>query len=339
MSRPATSRLKVNPPLGVMPTLQFCLLGQLQVDEAYQRSLAVPGSQTLIRQIAMFWNWDLCQPLVVARRDDGALFVVDGQHRLAAARLRSDIPQLPCVIASYASTADEAASFVALNQQRRPLNALDIFRATVAAEDDVALAVVAALADHGLSVAPHWNCSSWKPGMVSNVAAIAAAWRRDGPELTRLALRVMSLAYPGQVLQYCGTVFGGVIGAARARPALDAAALAVRLAHLGQNGLRNAVMRHRADNPNTKYSAAAAAVVLGLVEAPRTPTEKPAPLIERRIEPTPVTVTRAPSALRKPVVAPVTDTDKRWCEQCDRQISVDSVRFCMSKFCSLRKRS
>ena len=39
MSRPATSRLKVNPPLGQLPVLQYCSPDQLLIDEQYQRSL------------------------------------------------------------------------------------------------------------------------------------------------------------------------------------------------------------------------------------------------------------------------------------------------------------
>jgi hypothetical protein len=131
MSRPATSRLKVNPALGQLPVLQYCSPDQLQVDESYQRSLFVPSSQTLIRKIAVYWDWGLCQPLFVARRSDGGLYVVDGQHRLEAAKLRGDIQQLPCVISHFDSAAEEAASFVALNQQRRPLNRLQLFRAVV----------------------------------------------------------------------------------------------------------------------------------------------------------------------------------------------------------------
>jgi ParB-like chromosome segregation protein Spo0J len=69
----------------------------------------------------MFWDWSLCQPLAVAKRDDGGLMVVDGQHRLEAARLRGDIEDLPCVVTAYRNAGDEAAAFVALNQQRRPL--------------------------------------------------------------------------------------------------------------------------------------------------------------------------------------------------------------------------
>ena len=71
MARSATSRLKVNAPLGRMPVLQFMGPCELQIDAAYQRSIESGESKTLIRKIAQHWNWDLCQPLVVARRPDG----------------------------------------------------------------------------------------------------------------------------------------------------------------------------------------------------------------------------------------------------------------------------
>jgi hypothetical protein len=210
MSRPATSRLKVNPPLGHMPALQYLLPQQLEIDPGYQRSLDSGQSQTLVRRIAQHWNWDLCQPLVVARREDGALFVIDGQHRLAAARLRGDIHQLPAVVVQYACTEDEAASFVHLNQQRRALTKLDIFKAAVASGDGVVGKIVEALAVARLSVAPHSNPTAWKPGMVANIAGIEAAWRVHGPRVTRAALQALGEAYAGQVLRYAGTVFPGI---------------------------------------------------------------------------------------------------------------------------------
>src|SRR5947207_2595614 len=102
MASPAAARLKFNPPLGRMPVLQFCAPGELAVDASYQRGLEDTRSRDLIKRIAAHWNWDLCQPLVVARRQGGALYVIDGQHRLEAARQRGDIAQLPCVVLDYA---------------------------------------------------------------------------------------------------------------------------------------------------------------------------------------------------------------------------------------------
>ena len=211
MARPATDRLKINPPLGRMPALQNLLPAELQIDAAYQRSLDTGPSQTLVRRIAQHWNWDLCQPLVVARRTNGDLFVIDGQHRQAAARLRRDIAQLPCVVVQYSSSADEAASFVHLNQQRRPLGKLDLFKAALASGDSETLRIMAALREAGLSVAPHQNYISWKPGMVSNIGGIEACWRRYGPRVTKLALQALAEALADQVLRYAGTVFPGIV--------------------------------------------------------------------------------------------------------------------------------
>jgi hypothetical protein len=123
------ARPKCNPVIGELPVLQYCAAEQLCVDERYQRSLEANQSIRLIRRIAANWDWGLCQPLYVARRSDGKLYVVDGQHRWAAAKLRGDVWQLPCVVRSFASTEEEAAAFVALNQERTPLTALQIFRA------------------------------------------------------------------------------------------------------------------------------------------------------------------------------------------------------------------
>lgn len=117
----AADKPEFAPAIGNMPSLQWCRLDQLQVDDAYQRSIDTPGSQSMIRTIARNWNWDLCQPLFVARRSDTRLYVVDGQHRLAAARMRSDIDQLPCIVSLTDGPAQEASLFSEFNRHRRSI--------------------------------------------------------------------------------------------------------------------------------------------------------------------------------------------------------------------------
>lgn len=341
MSRPATTRLKVNPAQGVMPSLQFCLVEQLQIDPAYQRSMDNEQSLSLVRRIATYWNWDLCQPLVVARRADGGLWVVDGQHRLAAARLRDDIPQLPCVVSNYASAADEAASFVALNRERRPLSALDLFRAAISAGDETALAVSAAMTEFGLSVAPHTNCTAWKPGMVSNVKAIERAWRVAGPARTRRALSTMASAFSGQVLQYCGTVFAAAMGGVE--HCRDDDRVIAILRRIGQSGFREKVALYRARSPNTRFAEAAAAIMraqLGAQPGDPAVALQPAPRPPARTAPSPTKPAPvASSGLRAPVVAAPdrSEAEMLWCDQCDRRVRKEAATFCTKKFCSIRK--
>lgn len=327
MSRPATSRLKVNAPLGRMPVLQFCSPSELRIDPAYQRDISSGPSQTLIRRIAQFWNWDLCQPLVVARRSDltERLFVIDGQHRLEAARLRGDIPQLPCVIVDFANTADEAASFVHLNQQRRPLSKLDVFKAAVASEDPEATAILAAIAESGLSVAPHVNYISWQPGMVANIGGIESAWRQHGPKVAKLAMRVLALVYPGERLQLAGTLYSGIVAICASEPDMDDETFCRLLAMLRghtQREWRAAAMRARADNPNLRSTQAAGAAMMAIwrpmSKLPAEPEQPP---------PSTAEVIDLPAAQR--------DTS-RWCDQCDMKVPLRDAVLCKSRFCTLR---
>lgn len=276
MTRPAATTIKVNPVRGVLPVLQYALPQQLLVDDEYQRSIDNEKSRALIRRIATHWDWSLCQPLAVSRRPDtGELFVIDGQHRLMAARLRGDIAQLPCVIGEYCDRSAEAAAFVSLNQERRPLDKLDIFKAAVAAGDDEANGIVAALAAAGLTLAPHSNHTAWKPGMVSNIGGIQRAWRAHGPTRTQLALTALARGLDGQVLRYAGSIFPGVVAivaletqgmSANDIEQWGAGEIAPILIDMingaSQAEWRAEMARARGDNPNLKFAAASAQVLL-----------------------------------------------------------------------------
>lgn len=327
MNRPATSRLKVNPPLGMMPALQYLLPAQLQVDPSYQRSIDGGDSQALIRRIAMFWNWDLCQPLVVARRDDGGLFVIDGQHRLEAARLRGDIAQLPAVVVQYANAADEAASFVHLNQQRRPLTKLDVFKAAVASGDEEACAIVSAMTEAGLSVAPHQNCISWKPGMVANIGGIERAWRKYGAKVAATAMRLLAQSYSGQVLQYAGTLFPGI--AAICADEMKRGSFAterferaiVMIGQRSQKDWRADATRARADNPVLKFEQSSEKVL------------REAWMRANGIEPPPVI--RLSQSPAEDALQPYAGS--RWCEKCEMKVIHTDAVGCKSRWCSLKK--
>lgn len=203
------AKLKCDPVKGDLPVLQYLTPGQLGIDPTYQRSIETGPSQRMIRMIAKGWNWDMCQPLVVAKRAEG-YFVIDGQHRLAAAKLRGDLQVLPCHIANFASAEAEAAAFVEINKARRPLSAVDIFNAEVAAGDETAVAIATAIDNAGLALATHRNNHGMAPGLVANIGGIKQAWKSYGDEATTVALKVLARAFEGQTLQYAGTIFPGI---------------------------------------------------------------------------------------------------------------------------------
>lgn len=108
----------------------------LRVDEEYQRG----QNEGKIKAIASEWSWVACGALIVGDRE-GAYFVVDGQHRLLAARRRTDIAELPCVVFETTTVQQEAKGFLAANTQRKPITSLDRFRALVCTDDEDALLV------------------------------------------------------------------------------------------------------------------------------------------------------------------------------------------------------
>jgi hypothetical protein len=320
MARPATSRVKFNPPLGNLPALQYLLPAQLSIDPAYQRSIEGEGSQRLIRKIAQFWNWDLCQPLVVSRRDDGALYVIDGQHRLEAARLRGDIAQLPAVVVQYAAMADEAASFVHLNEARRPLTKLEVFKAAVASGDTESCAIVAAMEAGGLSLAPHANIISWQPGMVMNIAGLQVAWREHGAAVFTRAARVIATAWPGEALRYAGTVWPGIAALCADEPAASTESLAATVGGKTQAKWNHLHAMERAENPNLRFKAASE-------------------LMMRRARGTMPTFPGAKSVQASAPAAPRAlkfTGDKGWCGQCEAMVTRAEAEGCKSRFCAVQ---
>lgn len=110
----------------------------LMVDHEYQREL----NDAKRLRIAAKFNWAAFGVLLVSRRKGGLLFVIDGQHRLAAAKSRSDINEVPVAIFDLAeSIEDEAFDFLVANKERRPLSGLESFKALLTTSDETALSV------------------------------------------------------------------------------------------------------------------------------------------------------------------------------------------------------
>lgn len=200
---------KHQPARGSMPSIEWVQLDRLQVDDSYQRSIDAGPSKVLIARIGREWDWRLCVPLMVSRRADG-LFVIDGQHRLSGARLRDDVPQLPCCISVYAGPADEAAMFVAANRERRAMNRLDDFHAAQAGGDKDALAVAALIESVGFTVSRHTGSAAWALGEVAFTSAIAGVRRKHGDGVVRDALQAMADAFPDERLVAGSFIFTAI---------------------------------------------------------------------------------------------------------------------------------
>lgn len=197
--------------VGAPPTLEWIGLDRLRIDERYQRPTDSGKSRQIIRRMTERWDWRLCQPLAVSRREDGGLYVVDGQHRLEAATAREDIPHLPCVVTAHSGHADEADTFVALNTQRQRLSQGDIFAASLASGDPQAARALDLITEAGLSLARHCNPVSWKPGQIFCGPLVMKLMASDGEEVVRNALVAMGEAFSSKVNGVAATLLKALI--------------------------------------------------------------------------------------------------------------------------------
>lgn len=302
---------------GNRPVLQNLAVADLRIDPTYQRKTDNRQSERLIGNIAQKWDWALCLPLVVSNRGGaGELFVIDGQHRLEAAKLRSDIVDLPCVVVIYPDARAEAASFVALNQLRRPLNSLELFHAAVAGGDEEAAAIKAAVEAAGLSIAAHTNNKRWNPGQIGNVAGLRSAWRRYGRGVTGRALLVLAKAYEGHRIQYAGTVFPGIVEACAKRGAPVVDQLAALLGDAGQDQTYRQIMRMRGDDPAISTEQASIEVIDRMLRKARGESDPVAP---------------------RPVDLGQFKEGRAWCDQCEMRVTIAQAGGCKSRFCPLKQ--
>lgn len=329
---------------GRPPVLQSISPDDLLVDDTYQRAANNEQGNALIRRIAHSWDWSLCQPLVVSRRANDELYVIDGQHRLAAAKMRGDIGFLPCVIINYPDPAAEAAGFVALNQQRRPLTRIELFRAAVVAGDPVCCEIVEAMDAIGLSLAPHATATAWKPGQIGQIGGIETVWRLRGRDVGKWSLKVIADAFSGEVLSRVGTIFPG-IAVVVADELKNSTAPFTRfielVGSLRQEDWARLVGIEQAEN-NSNRETAGAAVFRAAWRSKITPKlETPDDPPANRLPPVKVAppisfpkpqVTVTPHPLPKASHAP----ERRWCEQCERNQSLMAAATCTSRFCKLR---
>lgn len=260
--------LKLKPMVGSPPTPAFCLVDHLLVDDTYQRSIEGGASQKLIVKIAENWDWRLCLPLLVSKRD-GKMFVIDGQHRLEAARLRGDIRDIPVVVFDFNDPKAEAELFVQANRSRRNMGTLDDFHAAVVAGDAKAIAINEVVTEAGLVVGRNPAWQYWKPGEVVFVSAIQRALTAQGRPLVEQVLGMMGRAFEGHVLTGGGALFTGLCQFTaermKAGSPIDVQLMEIVLAEVGIPGWKEAT--ETADSGQERAEAMLKALSAAYAEA------------------------------------------------------------------------
>lgn len=182
---------------GPKPRLEFHPPDKLMIDERYQRSVSTKRGKQLIGRLVDEFYWPFFGVIIATDNGDGTFCVIDGQHRAEAARQRADIHSVPVMVIEEMSLAEQAAAFVAINENRVRLNGLQVHHAKVRAGDETAVAIDAICREVGLTI--YRNMPSrqhLKAGHTMAVGAVYAVYETHGPAVLRRVLACMLKAYP-----------------------------------------------------------------------------------------------------------------------------------------------
>jgi hypothetical protein len=192
----AESLRGVEPASGVagspLPTFAIVDPGSLFVEESYQRDILSTGV-ALIRKIVAEFNWASFKPPICVRLDGGDLICIDGQHTATACASHPDVPMIPVMIVDAASAEARAKAFVGHNKNRLGLTAQTIFRAQLAAGEEIAVMVDSACRAAGASI-PRKGVSPdmrLAPGTTVAIGTLRAIAQRQGRDALERALRIM----------------------------------------------------------------------------------------------------------------------------------------------------
>lgn len=156
--------------IGPQPQLDFVPIDQLVIDESYQRAIDRRGWAN-VQKIADNFDWAKFSPLMVAKREDRTLAIIDGQHRAHAAALRG-ATHVPALISTLTSQ-EQASAFSWINGTVSALTPNQIFKAALTAFEPWAVQCDAAVRRAGCTLMTYnKSTANKKPGEVFPVTLV-----------------------------------------------------------------------------------------------------------------------------------------------------------------------
>lgn len=179
----------------------------LNVAEAYQRNVDPRHA----KKIADNYDPVAFGRVTVGERVDGSFWVVDGQQRLYAARLRFGADcQIPCLVFRSEGERHEASLFRRINVGRKGITKYQVYKAALVERDDVTVAIEAAVTEEGFRVRPG---SKDGPSTWCCIRAVGTLYQlhdRGGAPLIRTTLQTISRSWNGDMMATEAIVLGGL---------------------------------------------------------------------------------------------------------------------------------
>lgn len=235
-----------------MPKTETVSIDDLHINPSAQRE-EQPG---WVARIVAEWDDAKYQMPHVSKRDDGTLYLVDGQHGTAARRdVYGDGQKVKAHVYYGLTEEQEAELFLALNN-KKPVNAMAKFKTGVTAGREVECDIDRIVRANGCFV----NSGSM-PNSIGAVTALTSIYTKHGAQVLGETLRIIGDSFIEG--GYERPVLLGISQVLARFPDLDRKRLVLRLAGLrnGWNGVIQKIAFVQGGTGCNATDAAAAAVV------------------------------------------------------------------------------
>lgn len=161
--------------------LEWIVAETLKVDPEYQRDL----NPAWVRKIASEFDPDVMGVIVASRRGSGDVFIVDGQHRVAAIlEMGWGDQKIPCNVYEGLSIESEAKVFWKPQTASQRISPRSRFKARLIAGEPKALAMQRIASDHGYRIATAEGATG--PKDIIAVAAVEYIFERGEQRLVEV---------------------------------------------------------------------------------------------------------------------------------------------------------
>lgn len=186
---------------GERPDFAWLPVDSLLIDHNYQRDIDAAHAQRILKN----FSWNYFQSVTVTPNGDTTYNVIDGQHRVAAARLHPLVNEVPCTIIKNLSVEEQAKIFARMNDNVKPVTQLEVYWAALGANEPEYLAVAALMERVGVRVLDYQTTSiKLPPNSTCAVGAIKNLIKKHGEEPIEKTLTAMKLAWPDQPSVFIG---------------------------------------------------------------------------------------------------------------------------------------
>lgn len=178
-------------------------------ENPYQRPVKPHWLEFLVNN----WNPDIVGVLEVSKREDGTLWVKEGQHRcLAKVRRGEQDDAMACHVMIHQSLSTEARNARDMNQLKAGWSAYDGYNAMLAEGHEEAIGIQGILDPLGIKVIAGASSDQVeKGGLLFAIGTVINLYRRTGgPELTEKVFAVLSSAWPDTQHTYNSTIIKGM---------------------------------------------------------------------------------------------------------------------------------